>query len=300
MARPLASVVLATFDRAHLLKRSLWCYSKMDFPLDRFELVVIDDHSTDDTRELVLDWSRTTGIRTTLLTTAPKPQAWRDCASVLNAGIRAASGDHILLTHGEVMPGRRSIAACVEALEQFEQEWLAKPPEQPRRPLGLYASCAIYYMSPQDQSRIDSVPWQVYGAGAVRDIEGFYSDDTNGAPDYRHETADQIGRPGFRIASWESFVLSGHSRETWKRLGGIVETVKWGSVDCGWMLRRRSLGIPTFTPVGPDTIAVHQNHSMPGDVPTDRDEQGWREELAGVDWQDKSALVYPKTDFLGW
>lgn len=307
--RPLCSVVMATYQRAHLLARSLWCYSKMDFPLDRFEVVVIDDHSTDGTRDLVLDWSKKTGIRATVLTTAPKPQAWRDCGAVLNAGIRAAAGDHILLTHPEVMPGRLSVKACVEALREHED---LRPPEGGnwvddghirkwiKYPLGLYVSCPIYYLSPQDQERIDSVPWRQYGAGAVRDIQGFYTDDINGHPDYRHEVTDQIGKNGFRIATWESFVFAGHSRETWKRLGGMLETSRWGSVDCAWMLRRNSLKIPTHTPVGPDAICVHQNHNGPNDTPTDRSEGGWREELAPIDWKDRAKLVYPGCDFIGW
>lgn len=313
MTRPLCSVVLATLDRGHLLKRSLWCYSKQDFDNDRFELVVIDDHSHDGTRDLVLDWSRTTGIRATVLTTAPKPQAWRDCGAVLNAGIRASAGDHILLTHPEVMPGRLSVQACVDALEKFELrrptgdkrhwdeqqrsiDWKANRPSPDWvYPIGLYACCPVYYLSPQDQDRIDSVPWRVYGAGAVRDIEGFYTDDANGHPDFRHAVADAIGKPTCHVKEWQSFVFGGHSRETWRRLGGLMETQRWGAVDVAWMMRRHHLGIPNHTCAGPDCVVVHQNHAG-----TDRDEAKWRKELEGVNWQDRAALVHPTIDFLGW
>jgi hypothetical protein len=300
MTRPLCSVVLATFNRAKYLIRSLECYHRQDFDNDRFELVVIDDHSTDGTRELVLAWSATTKIKTTLLTASPKPTAWRDCGAILNAGIRAASGEHILLTHPEVMPGRKSVAACVEQLRDFRYYQVEKERCKEPVPLGLYACCPVYYLSPQDQSRIDSVPWDRYGAGAIRDIEGFYTDDTNGHPDYRHDVTDKIGTEGFRIQKWESFVFAGHSRETWKRLGGLMETSRWGAVDCAWMMRRHALKIPNHTCLGPDCIVIHQNHSMPGDVPTERSEQGWREELKGINWNDKSKLTYPAVDFLGW
>lgn len=36
MSRPLCSVVMATFQRAHLLRRSLECYQRQDFDNDRF------------------------------------------------------------------------------------------------------------------------------------------------------------------------------------------------------------------------------------------------------------------------
>lgn len=302
MSRPQVSVVIASFQRAHLLSRSLVCYQNQYYDSYRMEIVLIDDHSTDGTRDLVLDWSKTTGIRATVLTTAPKPQAWRDCGAILNNGIRAAAGEYIILSHGEVMPGRRSVAGCVEALQKFEAgrpavyndpQTISTGPEC--RELGLYACCPVFYLSPQDQDRIDTVPWQVHGAGAVRDIEGFYTDDTNGHPDYRHEVADKVGTPGFRIPTWESFVFSGHSRETWKRLGGLQETSRWGAVDCAWMMRRRVLGIPNHTCVGGDYVCVHQWHGG-----TERDEQGWRDELSGIDWNDKQSLVWPAVDELGW
>src|SRR6478609_2699303 len=121
MARPLVSVVMATFDRAHLLARSLHAYANHNFPNDRLELIVIDDHSTDGTRDLVLEWSRRTGINSTVLTTAPKPEAWRDCGAILNGGIRAAAGDHVLLTDPEVIPGKRTVEALVDQLETFER-----------------------------------------------------------------------------------------------------------------------------------------------------------------------------------
>jgi hypothetical protein len=298
MTRPLCSVVLATFERWKYLVRSLECYRTQDFDNDGFEVVVIDDHSTDGTRDNVLSWAASTRIRTTVLTTAPKPTAWRDCGAVLNSGIRAASGEHVILTHPEVMPGRRSVAECVDFLHISSLR--LDDPVSPRSFFNsVYACCPVYYLSPQDQSRIDTVPWDRYGAGAVRDIEGFYTDDANGHPDYRHEVTDLIGTPGFRIPKWESFVFAGHSRETWRRLGGMLETSKWGSVDCAWMLRRKALGIPNHTCVGPECVVVHQNHDTP-EQHTDRSEQGWRDELAPFDWKDAAALAYPMVDFLGW
>lgn len=299
--RPLVSVVLATYERAPLLARSLVCYERSAglYPPDDLELVVIDDHSTDGTRDLVLDWSKTTGVRAVVLTASPKPAEWVDCGHWLNVGIRASTGRHVLLTHPEVMVGRRSVAACVEQLEYHESSYDIGVDEWRRQhPFGLYACCRVYYLSPQDQTRLDTVPWREEGALAVRQIAGFYTDDTNGHPDYCHRATDLVAQPKSRIPTWESFVFGGHSRETWRRLGGMLETREWGSVDIAWSHRRRTLGIPNHTCPADDTIVVHQNHDLPGNVVTDRDTEKWKRELAPYPLSDAAKLVYPYVDNL--
>lgn len=293
MSRPVCSVVMASFNRAPLLERSLDCYAKQEFDNTEFELVVIDDHSQDDTYDLVMDWSSSTKIKTTVLIPSPKTSGWRDCGAVLNYGIRASSGQYILLTHPEVMPGRKSVTDCVNRLKWFEVN-------ERNVAGGLYACCKVYYLSPQDQKRIDSVDWQSDGALTVRDIEGFYTDDKNGHPDYRHEVTDKVATPGFRYPTWESWVFGGCSRETWKYLGGMLETQAWGSVDVAFMQRRRALGIPNFTCPNDNTIVIHQNHDGPGNTPTPRVEAEWRKELNSMDFMNPAVLKYPHVDYLGW
>ncbi len=46
------SIVLCTRDRAHLLGDALSSIAKMDFPPERFELVLVDNASSDDTRDV--------------------------------------------------------------------------------------------------------------------------------------------------------------------------------------------------------------------------------------------------------
>jgi glycosyltransferase involved in cell wall biosynthesis len=291
---------MASYQRAHLLERSLECYRNQAFDNDRLELVVIDDHSTDNTFDLCDDWSHDTGIKTTVVTVNPKREAWRDCGAVLNAGIRASSGEYVLLTHPEVMPGKTSVNDCVDALiadearrkNTFSPSFATGP--------GLYACCRVYYMGQHDQAKIDTVDWRGLGAGAVRGIDGFYEDDVNGNPDYRHAATDIVAQPGSRIKTWESWVFGGMSRRAWADLGGMLETQKWGSVDIAFHARRRALGIQNHTCPSPESIVVHQNHDGPGEVPTPRDMDVWVKELKEFNLVDPAKLMYPAVDYLGW
>ncbi|HVF04191.1 MAG TPA: glycosyltransferase [Frankiaceae bacterium] len=50
---PFASVLVMTYNRAHLLRRGLGSLLEQDYPADRYEVVVVSDGSTDDTADVV-------------------------------------------------------------------------------------------------------------------------------------------------------------------------------------------------------------------------------------------------------
>jgi Glycosyl transferase family 2 len=280
MSHPLVSVVMASYNRAHLLRRSIEGYNRSSFPLDQLEIIVIDDHSSDDTRMMM--GLLHPSIRWMLVTVGPKNEQWRDCGAVLNAGIRASLGDYIILTHPEVIPGRDSISECVKNMYY-----------------NMYTCCKIYYLSQAEQELINIVS-DKRDTLAIRKIPNFYSQDTNGNPDYRHDTTDKIGTPGFRLQTWESWVFGGLTRTTWKWLGGMLETQKWGSVDVGFLHRRKVLGIPNHTCIPDSTICIHQNHDSPNDIQTPRIESEWQRELATMPLNDVKSLTYPAINYLGW
>lgn len=281
MPRPKCSIVMATFNRAHLMAPPLICYAHQSFPRDEFELVVVDDHSTDQTQHLVKKWGESYKIKYQLVTPGPKMESWRDCGAVLNCGIRAATGEHIILTHPEVMPGRQSVAACVDVLS---------------KKMGTYACCKPYYLSQRDQTRLPMVPWIPLGPLAVRQIEGFYDEDQDPAV----KLSDYAPRAIEATDHWDSWVFGGCSRATWKYLGGMLETGKWGSVDVAFLERRKTLGITNHTCMEELTFCVHQNHDGPGNVPTPRDQDVWMKELEGLKLSDAEAMRYPAVDYLGW
>lgn len=270
MKRPLCSVVMATYNRAHLLWRSVYCYNGSRFPLDRLEVVVVDDGSADETRTICERFHPYIDVKYVLLR---KPAGlWRDCAAVINHGLRIATGDYILLTHPEVMPGRDSIAHCVEA---------------GMRP-QTYSCCKPYYLRPRDQERLDDVDWLGVGPLAVRQINGFYDDhDENQPPGFTPRKVEAS-------PDWRSWVFGGCGRSTWKWLGGMIESQKWGSVDLIWDERRRRLGIEDACGLAETTYCVHQNHDRPGDTPTPRDLKAAHEEAAAaMSSEEKGRLQYP-------
>ena len=86
-AMPCISVILPTFERAHLLPRSIG--SVLAQTLTDWELLVIDDGSTDNTARLVRGWSRKTARMRYL------HQANRGVGAARNLGIQRARGRYI-------------------------------------------------------------------------------------------------------------------------------------------------------------------------------------------------------------
>lgn len=53
---PLISVIIPTYNRRQFLPDLMDCLKKQDFPSDQFEIIIVDDGSTDGTWELLRSW----------------------------------------------------------------------------------------------------------------------------------------------------------------------------------------------------------------------------------------------------
>ena len=144
---------MVTYNRAHLLARSLELYHRQQYK--DFELIVVDDDSTDDTQNLLKHWTNFLDIKTIIV--RKTPGLWRDCARNINLGIRAAKNDIVVATHPEVIPGSE---ALINIYNNIQDE--------------MYLACKIYYLTPQEQINIDTVDWKEDTLN-IRKLDGFYN-----------------------------------------------------------------------------------------------------------------------------
>jgi GT2 family glycosyltransferase len=87
------SVIVATFNRAHLLARLLESLRRQTLPAECFEIIVVDDGSTDRTGEVIEQMrARMPNLRWKSL------PANRGQASALNHGVHSAHCDYLLFT----------------------------------------------------------------------------------------------------------------------------------------------------------------------------------------------------------
>ena len=96
---PEISVLICTWNRAADLKGALECLESQSLPKDRFEVVVVDNNSTDSTREAVEEARGRVGYD---LVYVFEPQQGKSRA--LNAGIATARADLIACTDDDCRP----------------------------------------------------------------------------------------------------------------------------------------------------------------------------------------------------
>jgi GT2 family glycosyltransferase/acetyltransferase-like isoleucine patch superfamily enzyme len=153
----LVSVVCSTKDRAPMLPRLLEALGRQTLPADRFELVIVDNGSSDDTPAALRRLARSAPFRTTVLRREPpggpargRNAGWRaaraaivaftddDCAPSpewLESGLTAFDGrERLAIVQGRTDPEPRQIADLRGLAASQRIEWES----------GLYETCNLF------------------------------------------------------------------------------------------------------------------------------------------------------------
>lgn len=93
------SVIICTYNRSDSLRRTLECLEKMVVPREiRWELLLVDNNSKDDTKKVVESFLERTNIRLTYLL-----ERNQGLSFARNNGIRHAAGDIVVFTDDDVL-----------------------------------------------------------------------------------------------------------------------------------------------------------------------------------------------------
>jgi glycosyltransferase involved in cell wall biosynthesis len=95
---PLVSIIIPTYNRLPRLKQVIAAIEAQEFPLERAEVIIISDGSTDGTHEYL------EGLRTPL-SLRFIPQTNAGPAAARNNGFRNARGEYVLFIDDDVVPG---------------------------------------------------------------------------------------------------------------------------------------------------------------------------------------------------
>lgn len=152
------SIIIATYNGADTIVRTLEAISRLTPPQDGYEVIVVDNASTDDTAALVA------GFEHRLPLTALH-EARRGKAHALNTGIHAARGNILVFTDDDVIPDPDWLCAYQSAIEahpeqrffigQVRHDWAAPPPRWLER---LGAAGMSYGGTPIDRTE-GAVSW---------------------------------------------------------------------------------------------------------------------------------------------
>ena len=90
-----------------------------------FEIIVVDDHSTDRTREIASSFP---GVR--VIEAGPLPHGWTGKNNAVTTGARQAHGEWLLFTDADTVHLPGSLAAALKEAEENGAELLSYSPEQ--------------------------------------------------------------------------------------------------------------------------------------------------------------------------
>lgn len=90
-----------------------------------FEIIVVDDHSTDRTRVIALSFP---GVR--VIDAAPLPQGWTGKNNAVTCGARAANGEWLLFTDADTVHLPGSLARSLDEAKRHSAALLSYSPEQ--------------------------------------------------------------------------------------------------------------------------------------------------------------------------
>lgn len=113
--RPAVSVVLCTHNRADLLRDALEGALDQDLAPERYEVVVVDNDSTDDTPEVVRRAAAAAAVRVTRA-----PESSRGLSFARNRGIAESRGEVIVFADDDVLVGRGWLAALAAPFDDPE------------------------------------------------------------------------------------------------------------------------------------------------------------------------------------
>ncbi|MDZ4127527.1 MAG: glycosyltransferase, partial [Hydrogenophaga sp.] len=110
------SVVICTYNRANSLDDTLNCLTKQSYDASKWELIVVDNNSNDNTKEIINKYS---GILPHL-NYQFEPQQGLSYAR--NLGIKTATGSIIVFTDDDVLPETDWLETTLSGMEKYKAD----------------------------------------------------------------------------------------------------------------------------------------------------------------------------------
>lgn len=110
---PIASVIVCTHNRAQTLAQACAALLAIDYPSDRWELLIVDNRSTDETPRVARELARS---RPDLVRVIEERRI--GLSQARNTGVRHARGEIIAFADDDAFPGTGWLQALVEGLRQ--------------------------------------------------------------------------------------------------------------------------------------------------------------------------------------
>lgn len=230
------SVIFTTYNSPAWLEKVLWGFFYQTD--DNFEVVVADDGSGAETKQLIEQFRDDTGMD--LIHVWQRDDGFRKCR-ILNKAILAASGDYLVFTDGDCIPRKDFVAVHRKH---------ARP--------GAYLSGG-YFKLPMDVSR--AITREDIAEGRCFDKVWLTA---NGVRPPLKLTANAPQAAIFNRLTPTKRTWNGHNASCFKQdaiaVNGFDERMKYGGLDCEFGGRLRNAGLKAGQ-IRYSAVCIHLDHS---------------------------------------
>jgi len=236
LASPFVSVIIPVFNDAPRLRVCLEALSRQSWPRENYEIIVVDNGSSDGSGEVALSFSNVQVVR------EAKPGSY----AARNRGIAAARGDFLAFTDSDCIPSSDWIRAGVAALEKNPERALIGGPvtivphDRARRNLAEFHQEILAF----DQLRyINSFGFTITANMLTRrflfdQVGVFHSEmKSNGDREWCHRAVDAGHPPHYE----ENFRIGHHARRSVSELAQKVLRLAGGKVQLAQLKEDSSL-----------------------------------------------------------
>ena len=109
---PFVSVIIPSYNRASMLGITLESFTKQDYPSDRFEIIVADNNSTDNTKEVVKEWQGRTSALVSYLF-----EGRQGVHYARNSAAKIVKGDILYYTDDDMIADKDLLKEIVKVFE---------------------------------------------------------------------------------------------------------------------------------------------------------------------------------------
>ena len=235
----LISVIFTTYNSPKWLEKVIWGFLQQD---DRnFELVVADDGSKEETRDLIRRYQNEGGIP--IRHVWQKDDGFQKC-KILNKAIVAAKGDYIVMTDGDCIPRRDFVSVhrhCAEPGHFLSGGYFKLP------------------MSTSEQISRDDIV-----SGRCFDKQWLIDHGVKPSIKFMKISAGPLRARIFNALTTTNRSWNGHNASCWKKdallVNGFDERMKYGGLDAefGWRLKHSGIRAKQ---IRYSAICVHLDHA---------------------------------------
>ena len=115
---PFVSVIIPTFNRCHILKKTLTAFLKQNYPESKLEIVVIDDGSFDNIKKTLKALER----KTSSLEIKYFYQKNKGPAAARNLGIKNCHGEIVLIVNDDVIPSKSLVSQHISFHRRYPED----------------------------------------------------------------------------------------------------------------------------------------------------------------------------------